>query len=143
MSHRNEKIASTLMRAVQQVLVEGLHDPRTHGVMMTVTAVDLAPDGRNATVSVSVLPESKEARVLGALVHSAAHIRRETAEKMHLKIMPLLSFTIDKSLKRQAGVIQALGQVAAEREQADEQSTSDATPDDDTPQQQEPPSVQR
>lgn len=119
MSHHHEKAASTLQRAVQQVLVQGLQDPRTHGALITVTAVSLSPDERNATVSVSVLPEKFEARVRAALDHSKGFIRREASNLLALKIMPQLAFVIDRSLKKQAGVLDAINRAAAERRAKD------------------------
>ncbi|MFT3684966.1 MAG: 30S ribosome-binding factor RbfA [Phycisphaerales bacterium] len=137
MSHHHEKAAATLQRAVQKVLVEGLHDPRTHGTLITVTSISLSPDERNATIYISVLPEKAETRVQAALEHSKAFIRREAAELLALKIMPQLAFVIDKSLKKQAGLLEALGRVAAEREaQADAAHTTDED-------QQEPPRGER
>jgi ribosome-binding factor A len=137
LSHHHEKAAATLQRAVQKVLVEGLHDPRTHGTLITVTSISLSPDERNATINVSVLPEKAETRVQAALEHSKSFIRREAAELLALKIMPQLSFVIDKSLKKQASVLEALGRVKAEQDaaHADGQPTNDD--------QQEPPSGER
>lgn len=125
MSHHHEKATSELQLAVQKVLVQGLQDPRTEGSLITVTSVSLSPDGRNATVSVSVLPEKNENKVRGALEHSKSYIRREAAELLALKIMPQLAFAIDKSFKKQAEVLQALSKVAAEREQAARPSKPD------------------
>lgn len=117
MSHHHEKAAAELLRAVQKVIADGLQDPRTEGALITVTSISLSPDERNATINVSVLPEKFEARVRAALDHSKAFIRREAAERLALKIMPQLAFVIDKSLKKQAGLLEALSKVAAEREQ--------------------------
>ncbi|MDP1661202.1 MAG: 30S ribosome-binding factor RbfA [Phycisphaerales bacterium] len=118
MSHHHEKATSELLRAVQKVLVQGLQDPRAEGSLITVTSVHLSPDGHNATVAVSVLPEKNESKVRGALEHSRAYIRREAAELLALKFMPQLSFVIDRSFKKQAEVLQALSKVAAEREKS-------------------------
>lgn len=128
MSHHHEKATAELQRAVQKVMVQGLQDPRTEGSLITVTSVSLSPDGRNATVNVSVLPEKNESKVHGALIHSASFIRREAADLLALKIMPQLAFVIDKSFKKQAQVLDALSKVAAEREQADRKSPNDQEP---------------
>jgi len=136
LSHHHEKATAELQRAVQKVMVNGLQDPRTEGSLITVTSVSLSPDGRNATVNVSVLPEKNESKVHGALVHSASFIRREAAELLALKIMPQLAFVIDKSFKKQAQVLDALSKVAAEREQAGRAGGPSDQPN------QEPPRVQ-
>lgn len=132
MSHHHEKATAELQRAVQKVLVEGLQDPRTEGSLITVTSVSLSPDERNATINVSVLPEKFEARVRAALEHSKGFIRREAAERLALKIMPQLSFVIDRSLKKQAQVFEALSKVTAEREQS-ASGPADSSPADQQP----------
>ena len=58
MTHRIEKIESTLARAIQQVISQGLHDPRAGG-LISVLRVNVAQDMANATAFVSVYPEEK------------------------------------------------------------------------------------
>jgi len=132
LSHHHEKATAELLRAVQKVLVQGLQDPRAEGSLITVTSVQLSPDGHNATVAVSVLPEKNESKVRGALEHSKAFIRREAADLLALKYMPQLAFVIDRSFKKQAEVLQALSKVAAEREKS-QQPTDQPTAADQEP----------
>jgi ribosome-binding factor A len=106
------KIQSSLHRAVQQVIARGLQDPRLDGTMVTITELELAPDGRDATVHVSVLPEKAEKRAIAAIAHARAFIRREAGELIRMKMLPQLHFSLDRRLKHQAGVIRALAQGA-------------------------------
>lgn len=121
----HEKVASSILRAIQQVIARGLADPRLDGVMLTITSIDLAPDSRNATLHVSVLPETAEKKAIAAVSHASAHIRREAGELVRLRSLPQLHFTLDQSLKKQAKVIAALGQEARAREQSE---SGDAPP---------------
>ena len=129
MTIRDEKVASTLKRAIQQVIVRGLQDPRTEGSMMTVVSLDLSPDGRHAHVNVSVLPESHEAKCIAALKHAGTYIRREAGELVDMRMLPQLDFVLDRSLKKQAGVIDALGKAAAEREQSSNEAGDRSDPE--------------
>lgn len=131
MSHHHEKITAELQRAIQKVLVAGLQDPRTEGALITVTSVSFAADEKNATVSVSVLPEKYEARVRAALDHSKGFIRREASDLVAIRTMPQLAFVIDHSLKKQAEVLAALNKVAQEREQ--NATKSKPAPDQESP----------
>lgn len=117
MSIRNEKIASTLLRAIQRVVADGLQDPRTEGSLLTVLGLELSPDGHNASVRVSVLPEANESKCIAALKHSSAYIRREAGELVDMRALPQLDFVLDRSLKKQAGVMQAMSEINKEREQ--------------------------
>jgi ribosome-binding factor A len=116
-TRRNEQYTAELTRAVQEVLVRGLQDPRVSG-LITVTGVKVTEDLRDATVSVSVLPAEKQELTLHGLQGAAAYIRREVGERMDARRIPTLNFRLETGLKKEAGVIRALAQAAAEREKA-------------------------
>lgn len=112
--HRREHLESTLHR-VLQVALRDLNDPRMEG-LVTITGVEVSQDLKNAHVKVSVYPAKHEAKVLGALRHAHVHLRRLAGEEIRTVRIPDLVFDLDQSLKKQAGVIEALGKVAAERQ---------------------------
>ena len=119
MSRRTEQIASLLERALQDVLARGLEDPRVKG-LITVTGVRLTDDLREATVLVSILPADAAPLTMHGLQHAARHLRRQVGERVALRRMPMLRFKLDESLKRQAGVLEALARVARERDTGEE-----------------------
>ena len=130
--------AATLRTAVQEVLTRGLSDPRLDHCMVTVTEVDLSPDGRNATIKISVIPEKYQTRAIAAIQHASAHIRRHAGDRLSIKLMPQLSFVLDISLKKQAAVMDAISKVVTEREQTappapDAEPPADALPADGPP----------
>ena len=107
MTHRLEKVESTLARAIQQVISQGLHDPRASG-LISVTRVDISPEMANAMVFVSIYPEERTELTMHALRHAARHIRHQAAELIDIRRMPIIEFRLDKSLKHQAEVFDAL-----------------------------------
>jgi ribosome-binding factor A len=120
MSHRVEKIESTLARALQQVIARGLADPRAGG-LISVTKVDVSPDLKQATIFVSIFPEQKQKLTMHALAHAAGHLRRQTGELMHIKRMPEFVFKLDTTLKEQAELLNAMHK-ASESTNADRPS---------------------
>ena len=114
MSRRAEQIASTLRRAVQQVLTEGLNDPRLQA-MITITDAHVDDSLSEAVMSVSVIPEAKQDLVIHGLKAAAGRIRRTAADEIDLKRAPRLIFRLDTSLKKQAAVFGALADVAREQ----------------------------
>jgi ribosome-binding factor A len=112
MSHRLEKVESTLARAIQQVISQGLHDPRAGG-LISVLRVDVSPDMANAMVFVSIFPEDRSELTMHALRHAAKHIRHEAAELVDIRRMPHIEFRLDTSLKRQAEIFDALAKARA------------------------------
>ncbi len=130
MTKRAEQVASSLQRALQQVLAEGLNDPRLQA-MITVTRTQVDDGLSEAVVSVSVLPESKEDLVLHGLKSAAGRIRRVASDALDMKRTPRLIFRLDRTLKRQAGILNALADVARERESTDEPADHDNPPSQD------------
>ncbi len=107
MSYRKKQIESTLQRAICQVLARRLSDPRVVG-MVSVTHVDVSPDRRNAFVYVSVLPDKYEKRSLGGLNGAAGHIYSLVCKHVAMRMVPRLEFRLDKSLKKQENVYDAI-----------------------------------
>jgi ribosome-binding factor A len=134
MSHRKEQVASTLQRAIQQVLVKGLNDPRVRG-LITVTEVHVPADLRTATVMVSVLPEERQTLSLRGIQDAARYIRHEVGELVDMKQIPELHFKLDLSLKKQAKAMEAMNKAIAERERQTDRDGGDAS---DEPQKGEP-----
>lgn len=112
MSRKTEQLASTLQRALQEVIARGLNDPRISG-LITITSVRISPDLREAVVMVSVLPEERQELVVHGLKHAAPHIRREIGESIRSRQLPTLHFRLDESLKKQAAVIRAISQATS------------------------------
>lgn len=127
MSRRTEQLASILHQAVQSVLQEGLADPRAAG-MATVTGVRVTDDLSQAVISVSILPEKNESLYMHALEDASNFIRRRASDLISLHRPPRFLFRLDRSLKKQAAVFQALSEIASERNPAANPPDSPAEP---------------
>lgn len=127
MTRRTEQLSSVVHRAVQSVLSEGMSDPRLQCVV-TITGVRVTEDLQEAIIGVSILPAKFEPRAVRALHDASNYIRREAGERVAMARMPRLVFKLDRSAKRQAAVLQALSEVARERE-GKEQAPADDAPD--------------
>lgn len=107
MSHRQEHAVSVLSRAISEVLSRDISDPRIVG-MVTITKLEISPDFRQATVHVSILPEQYESRTVKGLAAAAGHIHTRVRKKVAMRTVPRLTFRLDKGLKKQAEVIDAI-----------------------------------
>lgn len=114
MTHRRERLASSIQRAIQDILARGLDDPRVRG-LITITGVEVSGDLRTAVVLTSVLPAERQDLTLHALRHAAPRIRRLIHERVEVAHLPDLEFRLDESLKRQAGVMAAIARARDER----------------------------
>lgn len=110
-----QRMANEILHAAREVIARGLGDPRLDGCLITLTAADLSPDGRNATLLASVLPEKAQSRAIAALSHAATHIRRKVGDVLNHAAVPQLTFRLDSTLKKQAAILTALARAASER----------------------------
>jgi len=112
MAHRKEQVESTLRRMISQVLARKISDPRIAG-MVSVTHVEVSADRRHATVYVSVLPQRYEKRTIQGLTHAAARIYTLVCKEVAMRTVPHLDFRLDRSLKKQAEVLEAIDRARA------------------------------
>ena len=139
MTHRIEKVESTLQRVISEVIQKRISDPRIEG-MVSITRVKVSPDLREAVIYVSVLPESRQKQVMSGLHHAAGRIRRIAGKSVQMKALPNMTFRLDESLKTQARVFDAI-HTAMDRtgppEPSESTDASEAsppqTPNDDEP----------
>lgn len=140
MSRRAEQVASLLRTAIQEVIARGFQDPRIRG-LITITELTVSPDLKTATIMVSVLPEERQDLTMHGLRAAATHIRHQVSDRLDLRVTPDLHFKVDSSLKKQAGVFEALARVAEEREAKGSSAAIADTPTVGTPSQ--PPAPKR
>ena len=105
--YHRERLGEALREEIE-TLVEGeLGDPRIG--LASVTAVELAEDGKSARVMVAVEGSDEEAqRSLEGLTAAAGFIRHQVADRLKLRRAPELFFQLDRSEKDQARVEELL-----------------------------------
>lgn len=87
-----------------------VRDPRVQNV--TVTAVEMDPDMRSATVHVSVMGSpAKEELALKGLANSAGFLQAQVAERIETRYTPRLKFKLDNGVKRSIEIARMLSEV--------------------------------
>lgn len=109
---RPAQVAHLVRQAIGAILEEGaVKDPRVSAAsMLTITAVEMAPDLKLARVFVSVYPEDDAlvAEVLSGLRSAVGHFKRELARRLELRFTPQLDFRPDRSMARASHVEEIL-----------------------------------
>ncbi len=72
--------------------------------LITVTKVTLSPDYAQATIFVSVFPETAEEEALDFLKRQRSHFRTWVAERLRFKRVPFFDFAIDYGEKNRQTV---------------------------------------
>ena len=105
--HRG-RLGEALREEIETIVEGELADPRIG--LVNVSSVLLADDSRSARIFVVVEGDDEEAdSTLEGLTAAVGFIRREVAERLHLRRPPELYFQLDRSQKYQHRIEELLG----------------------------------
>jgi ribosome-binding factor A len=114
--HRHERVAEEIAHEINAMLAGELKDPRLEG-NVCVSEVRVQPDMKHARVFVSVRTENtkEQADAIKALEHAAGFIRHELIERLQLRRLPDLHFTLDLSQEHVERIERLLKQMKTEK----------------------------
>lgn len=105
--YHRERLGEALREEIETIVEGELGDPRIG--LVNVSSVELAEDSRSARIMVVVEGQEAEVqRTMEGLSAAVGYIRREIAERLHLRRAPELVFQLDRSEKYQARVDELL-----------------------------------
>jgi ribosome-binding factor A len=114
--HRHERVGEEIAHEINAMLAGELKDPRLEG-NVSVSGVRVQPDMKHARVFVSVRTENskEQADAIKALEHASGYIRHELIERLQLRRLPDLHFTLDLSQEHVERIEQLLKQMKTEK----------------------------
>ncbi|MDR0424191.1 MAG: 30S ribosome-binding factor RbfA [Clostridiales Family XIII bacterium] len=102
-SYRQDRMGGEIRRIISELLLRELKDPRLSG-LVSISDVEVAPDGSHATVYIIVPGEGggpaaadKKKDVIDAFNRAKGLLRREIGARMQIRHTPELAFKIDTS----------------------------------------------
>lgn len=105
--YHRERLGEALREEIETILEGELGDPRIG--LVNVSEVHLAPDSRSARVMVVVEGDDEEGEAtMEGLAAATGYIRRELAERLHLRRPPELIFVQDRSQQYEARIDELL-----------------------------------
>ncbi|HXM95349.1 MAG TPA: 30S ribosome-binding factor RbfA [Candidatus Dormibacteraeota bacterium] len=117
-NHRHERVGEEIAHEINAMLVGELKDPRLEG-MVVVTEVRVQQDMKHARVFVNMRGSSKEQNdAVKALEHAAGYIRRELIERLQVRRVPELHFTLDLSQEHVERIEQLLNDMKKDKPSA-------------------------
>jgi len=94
--YHRERLGEALREEIETIVEGELGDPRIG--LVSVSSVVLGNDSRSARIFVVVQGDDAEAeRTLEGLTAAVGFIRREVADRLHLRRAPELFFQLDRS----------------------------------------------
>ena len=112
---RLERVQELMKQELSKIILQDLKDPRIGFV--TVTAVDVSSDLRNAKVYVSLMgSEQQIADSWRGLQSSRGFLRREIGHRVRLRYTPELTLELDKSVDYGVHIQELLQQIKKDEE---------------------------
>jgi ribosome-binding factor A len=106
---RPQKVADQIQRELSEIIRRELQDPRLS--LVTITAVDAAPDLSHAVVYFTCLDRVQAEAAERALRKAAGFLRSHLAQRIKLYTTPELRFRYDESVERGARLSQLIDSV--------------------------------
>jgi ribosome-binding factor A len=105
--YHRERLGEAFREEIETILEGELSDPRIG--LVNVSEVHLAPDSRSARVMVVVAGDDAQAEeTMEGLRAAGGYVRRELAERLHLRRAPELIFILDRSQQYEARIDELL-----------------------------------
>ena len=108
MSRRTDRINGLLRQEISQILTREIKDPRLNGII-SITQVQTSGDLRNARVFLSVMgDQAAKETALDGIQSAAAFLRRELRDRLKLRYVPFLRFSLDDSMENADAVLRIM-----------------------------------
>ena len=110
MKHRLLRVCELIKRELGMIVGR---DMKFDAPLVTIRAVDITPDLKNAHVFVSVIGTSgQKKQAVAALESARQHLQHELSRRVILKNTPHLHFQLDESIERGTRVLSLLDEIA-------------------------------
>lgn len=122
------KAAEAIREVVASAILTEIRDPRVKDV--TVIGVEVTPDMREATISVSVMGDEAEKQLsLRGLQNSAGFLQSKIASRIDSRYTPRLQFELNRGMENAMVVSELLGKIRQEKQPGGD----DVVPPEDAP----------
>lgn len=94
MSRRTEQVAELLRQEINQVFIRDFEPPM--GSLVSVSEVEVAPDLKNATAYLSIIPHNKIGSGLQAAKKFSGHVQKVINKNLKLRSVPKIHWQLDE-----------------------------------------------
>jgi ribosome-binding factor A len=93
MAYRTQKLNSLLHETLANIIERELDYP---GVLVTIISISVSDDGADCSVRLGILPHAAAEKTLKKIRTATGFIKHHIAEKLNLRIIPELTFSLDE-----------------------------------------------
>lgn len=134
-ARRLQKMARVIMESVSRTISQRLSDPRITG-LVSVTEVEVAPDTKTATVYLSILTASEEAKSLTfkGILSGAGVIQYHLGRELVSRFCPHLRFEMDTKMQQTLRTLKLIEEASQDYREPDiNDDSTDENPDGSLP----------
>lgn len=113
---RSDRMADLIKQEVADILTKKMRDPRIGFV--TVTAVDISRDFRNACIYVCFQKKQNDKKAIAALKKASGFVRGELARRLSLRRMPAITFVTDQVTEKVSHLLGVIASLEIRKEGA-------------------------
>lgn len=115
MKHRIERVCEIIKRELGSII---LRECTFSAPLVTISAVDITPDLKQAHIFVSAMgTDAQKRKALETLEHNRTVLQAELAKRVILKHTPHLNFKFDESIERGTRVLGILDELGLDEKQ--------------------------
>ena len=111
MSNRMEQVNSMIQKELAYLVNKDIY---VKDALVTVSYVDCAPDLRDATIGISVLPENFSTKAIKILRSNSRILSEQLKKKTRIKIIPKFHWKIDTTESKASEIEDILLQIREE-----------------------------
>ncbi|MBF0494886.1 MAG: 30S ribosome-binding factor RbfA, partial [Candidatus Omnitrophica bacterium] len=109
-----DRVSENIRREISMIILEDIEDDRVRN--LTITRVDVTKDLSLAKIYFQAFDPSHNYDVEKLLHKYAKYIRGEVSKRIKIRIMPVLSFRVDKLEEEQKSVFELFDRIEKERQ---------------------------
>jgi ribosome-binding factor A len=115
---KNLRLSEDILREVSAMIRDDIKDARVKASMVSVVRVELSGDNSDCKIYISAVEGLDAAKTaVKGLISATGMIRRELADRLHLKRSPELKFIADNSIEYSAKLISEMEELERARKQ--------------------------
>ena len=99
-----QRINSALQESLANIIKNKIQDKRLEGAIVSVVKVDTSADLSFAKVYLSIFTKKSVEDAFNAILNSIPYIRKQAANMVQIRNMPILHFKIDDSMEYAAKI---------------------------------------
>ncbi|MDR0987459.1 MAG: 30S ribosome-binding factor RbfA [Ruminococcus sp.] len=121
---KNLRLSEDILREVSMMIRDDIKDARVHASMVSIVRVELSGDNSDCKIYISAVEGLDAAKTaVKGLTSATGMIRRELADRLHLKRAPDLKFIADNSIEYSAKLISEMEELEKLRKNEKQKSS--------------------